>query len=173
VTKNGVEGSLIYAASARLRDEIEVNGKAIIELDLAPNLSLEQIREKLARSRGSKTMASHLEKTIRIKDVKAGLLREILGKDGFANLELLAKAIKELPIPLISPRPLDESISSAGGVSFDELDEHLMIRKLPGIFCAGEMLDWEAPTGGYLLTACLASGRVAGFGVLNWLLNRN
>lgn len=169
VTKTGVEGSLIYVASAQLRDEIEANGGAIIYLDLAPNFSLEQINEKLSRPRGSRSMASHLEKTAGIKGVKAGLLREFLPKEDFTNTELLAKAIKMLPIPLSSPRPLDEAISSAGGVSFEELDEHLMIRKLPGVFCAGEMLDWEAPTGGYLLTACFASGRAAGFGALNWL----
>lgn len=171
VTETGVEGSLIYAASALLRDEIEVNRKAVIHLDLAPNFSLEQIKEKLSRPRGSKSMASHLEKTVGIKGVKAGLLREFLSKGDFTNTERLAKAIKMLPISLIAPRPLDEAISSAGGVVFEELDEHLMIRKMPGIFCAGEMLDWEAPTGGYLLTACFASGRAAGYGVLNWLLN--
>jgi predicted flavoprotein YhiN len=104
-----------------------------------------------------------------MKGVKAGLLREFLERQDFANLEHLAHAIKQLPVPLISPRPLDEAISSAGGVSFEGLDEHLMIRKLPGVFCAGEMLDWEAPTGGYLLTACFASGRAAAFGALNWL----
>ncbi len=171
VTETGIEGSLIYAASALLRDEIEVNGRAVIHLDLAPNFSLEQVDEKLSRPRGSKSMASHLKKNVGIKGVKARLLREFLSKDGFANNEHLAKAIKMLPIPLIAPRPLDEAISSAGGVLFEELDEQLMIRKLPGVFCAGEMLDWEAPTGGYLLTACFASGRAAGFGVLNWLLN--
>jgi uncharacterized flavoprotein (TIGR03862 family) len=171
VTETGVEGSLIYAASALLRDEIEVNKKALIHLDLAPNFSLEQVKEKLSRPRGSKSMASHLEKTVGIKGVKAGLLREFLSKDDFTNTERLAKAMKMLPISLIAPRPLDEAISSAGGVLFEELDEHLMIRKMPGIFCAGEMLDWEAPTGGYLLTACFASGRVAAYGVLNWLRN--
>jgi predicted flavoprotein YhiN len=97
------------------------------------------------------------------------LLREFVEREDFEKNEILTEAIKRLPVPLVSPRPLDEAISSAGGVSFDELDEHLMIRKLPGVFCAGEMLDWEAPTGGYLLTACFASGRAAGFSALNWL----
>jgi uncharacterized flavoprotein (TIGR03862 family) len=169
VTKTGVEGSLIYAASAPIRNEIEANGKAIIQLDLTPNFSRQQVMERLARPRGSRSISSHLERSLGIKGVKSGLLREFVEREDFEKNEILAEAIKGLPVPLISPRPLDEAISSAGGVSFNELDEHLMIRKLPGVFCAGEMLDWEAPTGGYLLTACLASGRAAGFGALNWL----
>ena len=169
VTKEGVEGSLIYAASAMIRDEIFARGRAGISLDLAPNRSHEWLIEKLSRSRGSRSIASHLEKTVGIKGVKAGLLREFVPKEDFANEERLAYFIKNLPVPLIATRPLDEAISSAGGVTFESLDEHLMLRTMPGVFCAGEMLDWEAPTGGYLLTACIASGYVAGNGVLNWL----
>lgn len=169
VTKHGVEGSLIYAASARLRDEIEAHGKAIIHLDLTPAFSQKQITEKLSKPRGSRSMASHLEKTIGIKGVKAGLLHEFLSKEFFTNADKLASAIKDLCVPLISPRPIEEAISSAGGVKFEELDLQLMIKKLPGVFCAGEMLDWEAPTGGYLLTACFATGRAAGLGALEWL----
>ena len=172
ITKHGVEGSLIYACSARIRDAIEAHGTTDIQLDLAPNLTREEVLKKLSKPRGSKTMASHLEKTVGIKGVKAGLLREFVSKDDFASgasVERLADAIKNLSIPLVTPRPIDEAISSAGGVLFDELDEHLMLKKLPGIFCAGEMLDWEAPTGGYLLTACFASGRAAGHGALKWL----
>ena len=96
-------------------------------------------------------------------------MREFLSKDGFGNVERLTETIKNLSVPLIAPRPLDEAISSAGGVQFEELDEHLMLKKIPGVFCAGEMLDWEAPTGGYLLTACFASGHVAGYGALKWV----
>jgi uncharacterized flavoprotein (TIGR03862 family) len=169
ITKHGVEGSLIYACSALVRDAIAARGIANIQMDLAPNLTREDVLRKLAKPRGSKTMASHLEKTVGIKGVKAGLLREFLSKDEFGNIERLADAIKSLSIPLVAPRPIDEAISSAGGVLFEELDEHLMLKKLPGVFCAGEMLDWEAPTGGYLLTACFASGRVAGTGALKWL----
>jgi uncharacterized flavoprotein (TIGR03862 family) len=169
ITKHGVEGSLIYACSAQIRDVIAARGKANIQLDLAPSVTREEALKRLSKPRGSKTMASHLEKTVGIKGVKAGLLREFLSKDDFGNNERLADAIKQLSIPLISPRPLDEAISSAGGVLFEELDQHLMLNKLPGMFCAGEMLDWEAPTGGYLLTACFASGRVAGNGALKWL----
>ena len=169
VTRAGVEGSLIYAASALLRDEIEARGQAVMMLDLAPDRSHEWLVERLSRSRGSRSMASHLEKAVNIKGVKAGLLREFVPKEDFWNLQPLAHFIKNLPIPLIATRPLDEAISSAGGVTFESLDEHLMLRSMPGVFCAGEMLDWEAPTGGYLITACMASGYTAGQGVLNWL----
>ncbi|CAG0947466.1 3-dehydro-bile acid delta(4,6)-reductase [Anaerolineae bacterium] len=169
ITKEGVEGSLIYAASALMRDEIFTNGKTVMRLDLAPDKTEAQLIEKLSRPRGSRSMASHLEKTVGMKGVKAGLLREFVPKEEFTNAEQLAFYIKRLPVPLIATRPLDEAISSAGGVSFESLDENLMLKKIPAVFCAGEMLDWEAPTGGYLLTACFASGRWAGMGVMKWL----
>ena len=169
ITKEGVEGSLIYAASALLRDEIDARGKAVISLDLAPDRSQEWLVGRLSKPRGSRSMASHLEKTVNIKGVKAGLLYEFFPKEDFSNAERLAHFIKNLPVPLIATRPLDEAISSAGGVRFESLDNHLMLRSQPGVFCAGEMLDWEAPTGGYLITACMASGYTAGQGVLKWL----
>jgi hypothetical protein len=169
LTKEGVQGSLIYAASALIRDEIEAKGGAVILLDMAPDRSHEWLVEKLSKPRGSRSLASHLERTTGMKGVKTGLLHEFVPKEDFANVERLASFIKCLPIPLIAPRPLDEAISSAGGVTFESLDENLMVRELPGIFCAGEMLDWEAPTGGYLLTACFASGRAAGLGVMKWM----
>ena len=169
ITREGVEGSLIYAASALMRDALYAEGKAVMRLDLVPDKTEAQVLEKLSKPRGSRSMASHLEKTVGIKGVKAGLLREFVPKDEFSELARLAFYIKNLPVPLTAPRPLDEAISSAGGVTFDSLDEHLMLKALPGVFCAGEMLGWEAPTGGYLLTACFASGRWAGNGVLKWL----
>ncbi len=169
VTKGGVQGSLVYAASALMRDAIEAKGKAIMMLDMSPDRSLEWLVEKLSKPRGSRSMSSHLERTVGLKGVKVGLLHEFVSKEDFLNMEKIASFIKQLPIPLIAPRPLDEAISSAGGVMFEALDENLMIRNLPGVFCVGEMLDWEAPTGGYLLTACFASGRVAGLGALKWL----
>ena len=169
VTKEGVEGGLIYAASARLRDEIDANGKAVMFLDLKPDRALEWLVDKLSRPRGKRSLASYLEKSLGIYGVKAGLLREFVSKEDFTNAERLAGFIKALPVPLVAPRPLDEAISSAGGVRFESLDEGLMLRALPGVFCAGEMLDWEAPTGGYLLTACFSSGVAAGNGVLGWL----
>jgi len=169
VTKEGVEGGLIYTASAMIRNEIYANGKAVISLDLKPDRTVEWLVDKLSRPRGSRSLASYLEKTLGIHGVKSGLLREFVSKEDFTNAERLASFIKELPLPLIAPRPLDEAISTAGGVTFESLDENLMLRSLPGVFCAGEMLDWEAPTGGYLLTACFASGYVAGHEVLRWL----
>jgi uncharacterized flavoprotein (TIGR03862 family) len=169
VTKEGVEGSLVYAASALLRDEIEATGRAVMLLDLAPDRAHDWLVGKLSRPRGTRSMASHLEKTVGIKGVKAGLLREFLSREDFSNVESLAHFIKNLSVPLTATRPLDEAISSAGGVKFASLDENLMLRSLPGVFCAGEMLDWEAPTGGYLITACMASGYAGGQGVLKWL----
>ena len=170
VTENGVEGSLIYAASALLRDEIEATGRAVLHLDLAPDWTHERLVERLSFPLGSRSMGNHLKKSVGIQGVKAGLLWEFVPREDFADPAVLATAIKALPVPLLSPRPLDEAISSAGGVIFEALDERLMIRSLPGLFCAGEMLDWEAPTGGYLLTASFASGKAAGLGVLDRLV---
>jgi len=169
ITREGVEGSLIYAASARLRDEIEAHGRAVLFLDLAPGSTQEKLTASLSRPRGSRSMSSHIERTMGLKGVKVGLLHEFVSKEDFKDPVKLTAAIKHLPVPLLRPRPLDEAISSAGGVTFDSLDAHLMLKAMPGVFCAGEMLDWEAPTGGYLLTACFASGRVAARGVLDWL----
>ena len=169
VTKEGLEGSLIYALSAPIRDEIEQNGQAIIHLDLAPDWTIEKLVSRLALPRGSRSMASHLEKTVAIKGVKAGLLWEFVAREDFQSPAKLAAAIKSLPIPLLRPRPLAEAISSAGGVCFEALDERLMLTALPGVFCAGEMLDWEAPTGGYLLTGCMSTGRWAAEGLLAYL----
>lgn len=169
VTESGVEGSLIYALSAPLRDTLEATGGATLSLDLAPGRESARLAEALARPRGTRSMANHLKRAAGIDGVKAGLLREVLRAEDFADPDRLAATIKALPIQLIRPRPLDEAISSAGGVAFEDLDQRLMVRNLPGLFCAGEMLDWEAPTGGYLLTACFATGRAAGMGAAEWL----
>jgi uncharacterized flavoprotein (TIGR03862 family) len=173
VTDSGVEGSLIYALSAFLRDRIVANGSAELTLDLAPGKSLERVIDEIAHPRGSRSMASHLQSKVGIVGVKAGLLREAVAKSDYDNPEALGAAIKALQITLIAPRPIDEAISSAGGVKFEATDGNLMMATLPGVFCAGEMLDWEAPTGGYLLTACFASGRHAAQGVLDWINTQN
>lgn len=167
VTATGLEGGLIYALSAPLRDEVAANGVALIHLDLAPGKELSRVMAEVSHPRGSRSMSSHLQSRAGIKGVKAGLLRECAAAD-FSDPVRLAAAIKSLPLRLVAPRPLDEAISSAGGVMFEALDSRLMLRAVPGMFCAGEMLDWEAPTGGYLLTACFASGHAAGKGVLEW-----
>ncbi|MFZ2301104.1 MAG: TIGR03862 family flavoprotein [Gallionella sp.] len=169
VTASGVEGGPIYALSAMLRDEIEARGEAVIHIDLVPGKTLLRLIAEIDHPRGSRSMSSHLQSRANIRGVQTGLLRELLPKSDFDHPERLASAIKSLPLRLIAPRPLDEAISSAGGVEFEALDEHLMARALPGVFCAGEMLDWEAPTGGYLLTVCFASGHHAGRGALDWL----
>jgi uncharacterized flavoprotein (TIGR03862 family) len=169
VTKHGIEGSLVYAAASLLRDAIEAGGQAVIHLDLLPDWTVERLAERLSRPRGSRSLSSQLEKAAGIKGVKAGLLWEFIPRADFDDPQRLAAAIKRVPVALVAPRPLVEAISSAGGVRFGELDPHLMLRSLPGVFCAGEMLDWEAPTGGYLLTGCLATGRAAALGALEWL----
>ena len=169
ITAGGIEGGLVYALSARLRDAIERDGHAALTLDLAPGRSLEKLAADLARPRGRDSRPNHLRRRAGIDGVKAGLLREFGQIDGSTATFGLAAAIKALAVPLVAPRPVAEAISSAGGVDFAALDERLMLRDLPGVFCAGEMLDWEAPTGGYLLTACLATGRAAGEGVADWL----
>lgn len=169
ITDHGVEGGAIYALSAALRDAIEATGYAELRVDLAPGKSLARIEAEVAHPRGSRSMASHLQSRVGIAGVKAALLRECAAKEDYADPQRLAAAIKALPLRLRAPRPLDEAISSAGGVACAGLDERLMLRGLPGVFCAGEMLDWEAPTGGYLLTACFASGRVAGRGAADWI----
>jgi uncharacterized flavoprotein (TIGR03862 family) len=164
VTATGVEGSLIYALSAQLRDAIAAHGSARIRLDLVPGRDAQRLAQDLARPRGSRSMTEHWRRHAGIDGVKAGLLYEVLSKPELQDSARVAKALKTLPLTLLRPRPIEEAISSAGGVPFEVLDENLMLKSLPGVYCAGEMIDWEAPTGGYLLTACLASGRVAGAG---------
>ncbi len=169
VTADGVEGSLVYHHAAALRDRLLAGGPTALVLDLAPGRSLERLASDLARPRGGRSLANHLRARAGVDGVKAGLLRERLPAAAFDDPLRLATAIKALPIALLAPRPLDEAISTAGGVAWDALDPHLMLKIRPGVFCAGEMLDWEAPTGGYLLTASFATGRAAGSGVVRWL----
>ena len=169
VTKHGIEGGLVYSLSAVLRDRIESHGHVTLHLDLAPNRDVPRLVQDLRKPRGGQSLANHLRKQAGIEGVKAGLLREVLGKDLPDDPVRLAETIKDLPLTLHAARPLDEAISTAGGVAAEALDGRLMLKHLPGVFCAGEMLDWEAPTGGYLLTACFASGRVAGSGAADWL----
>lgn len=166
VTEFGLEGSLLYGFSPALREEITRSGSALLHLDLLPGRTLERLQRDLARPRGSHSMAKHLGRA-GLEGVKAALLREVVAD--LANVEVVAATAKHLPLRLLAPRPLAEAISSAGGVRFEELREDLMVRRLPGVFCCGEMIDWEAPTGGYLLTACLASGLVAGRGAAQFL----
>ena len=169
VTATGVEGSLVYALSAPIRDRIAADGSATVLLDLLPDHDPQRVLDEVTRPRGTRSMASHLQSRLGIKGVKSGLLHECLSKEQYADPARLARALKALPLVLKRTRPIDEAISSAGGVRFDALAGGTMLRALPGVFVAGEMVDWEAPTGGYLLTACFGSGRAAGAAALAWL----
>lgn len=168
ITDHGVEGSLIYAFSQRLRDLVNAQGQAVFSVDLLPDRSQQAVLSELQRPRGSRSIASHLQSRLGLQGVKTALLHEVLDKACFNDPARLAAAIKALPITVQSPRPMHEAISTAGGISFSAIDDQLMLKALPGVFVAGEMLDWEAPTGGYLLTACLAQGAWAGRAVLRW-----
>ncbi len=168
-TQTGVEGSLIYAVSAQLRDEIARSGQATFQLDLLPDHTDSQVLAQVSHPRGSRSLTSHLKSRLHFDGIKTSVLYELLGPKGMQEPERLARAIKALPVTVTAARPMDEAISSAGGVRFESLTSDLMLRNLPGVFCAGEMLDWEAPTGGYLLQGVMASGLRAGRGVLNYL----
>jgi uncharacterized flavoprotein (TIGR03862 family) len=175
-TATGIEGSLVYALSATLREAIARDGSALLELDLAPGRDQARLREALARPRGKRSLGEHLRRQAGLAGAKAALLHEVLDRGAMQDPIALAAAIKRLPLRLLRPRPVAEAISSAGGVRLEALDDALMLRPgtrmPPGVFCAGEMLDWEAPTGGYLLTACFASGRRAAEGAAAWLAAR-
>ena len=172
ITATGVEGSLIYAASAALRDAIAARGQVEIRLDLVPGRDAKRLARDLAQPRGKRSLSEHLRRHAGIDGVKAGLLYEVLSKQQLQDAERVAATLKSLPLTLLRPRPMEEAISTAGGVRFDALDQSLMLKSIPGVFCAGEMVDWEAPTGGYLLTGCFASGRIAGAGAVDWARSR-
>jgi predicted flavoprotein YhiN len=169
ITEHGIEGSLVYAASALLRDEIARTGQAQLTLNLRPDFVAEHVQAEVRHPRGSRSLSSHLKSRLNLQAVHLALLHEVLTKDALNDPVQLAHAIEHLPITAIATRPLDEAISSAGGVKLEALDGALMALHAPGVFVAGEMLDWEAPTGGYLLSACLASGRHAAKGALAYL----
>lgn len=169
ITRHGIEGGLVYALAAPLREQLRQQGTARLEIDLLPQRTLDFVRQQLAAPRGAQSRANVLRKRLGLYGAKAALLRECTDQSVFADANALAQAIKALPLTLTGVRPLAEAISSAGGVCFEALDCNLMLTRLPGVFCAGEMLDWEAPTGGYLLTACFATGVACGHGVVRWL----
>jgi uncharacterized flavoprotein (TIGR03862 family) len=173
VTGYGIEGGAVYALSAGLRDRIAADGRATVTLDLSPDRSEARLAADLAGPRGSRSMTTHLKRTAGLVGVKAGLLRECLDATTFADPARLAAGIKALPLCLTAARPIEEAISSAGGIGFAALDDRFMLRVRPGVFCAGEMLDWEAPTGGYLFSACFATGRAAGAGAADWLAGQD
>jgi len=170
ITGSGIEGSLIYAHTASLRDRLLNHGSAVLTLDLAPGRTIERLRHDLAQQDPKSSFSNRLRKGAGLDGVKAALLREFAPERDRTDPERLAGLIKALPVPVIETRPIAEAISSAGGICWSGIDEGYMLKALPGTFVAGEMLDWEAPTGGYLLTACLATGRAAARGIEAWLL---
>ncbi|MDQ3160036.1 MAG: TIGR03862 family flavoprotein [Pseudomonadota bacterium] len=169
LTETGIEGSLVYAISAELRDAITRDGETILHLDLAPGRDLQRLQRDLEKPRNGRSLSEHLRRQAGIEGAKAALVHEVLNKPVLQDMARLAATIKRLPLRLLRPRPMAETISTAGGVRLEAVDDALMLRDLPGVFVAGEMLDWEAPTGGYLLTACFASGLRAGSGAVAWL----
>jgi uncharacterized flavoprotein (TIGR03862 family) len=169
VTATGIEGSLVYAASRVLREQIAREGQAALTLDLLPQLTHERVLADVKHPRGSRSLSSHLKSRLHLSPLKLGLLHELLTREQMLDAATLAAALKRLPLTLHAPRPVAEAISTAGGVRFEALTDGLMLAALPGVFVAGEMLDWEAPTGGYLLTASMASGRAAAQGLVRWL----
>ncbi|CAM5185301.1 NAD(FAD)-utilizing dehydrogenases OS=Castellaniella defragrans (strain DSM / CCUG 39792 / 65Phen)OX=1437824 GN=BN940_01056 PE=4 SV=1 [Castellaniella denitrificans] len=169
LTRDGLEGGLAYALSSDLRQALDQTGEAVLAIDLLPDRDAAWVAGQVMHPRGAKSLSSHLRSRLNLHGAKAGLLRECLGRDDYADPARLAAAIKRLPVRLTGMRPMDEAISTAGGVRRQAMDERLMLLALPGVFCAGEMLDWDAPTGGYLLTACFAGGRAAAKGALAWL----
>ena len=172
LTEAGIEGSLVYALSAELREAIERDGGTTVHLDLAPGRDLQRLQRDLEKPRNGRSLVDHLRRQAGIDGAKVALLHEVLDKAALQDMARIAAALKRLPLRLLRPRPVAETISSAGGVRLQALDEALMLLDLPGVFCAGEMLDWEGPTGGYLLTACFASGLRAGKGASRWLKSR-
>lgn len=169
ITKNGIESGVIYTLSAKIRNQLKAYGSATLTLDLVPDLSESILAEKLRRPRGKQSLSNHLRKACKLTGVKLALVYESVEKSTLQDMDKLAARIKALPIKITGASPLDEAISTIGGVAWDALDEHLMLKEMPGVFCAGEMIDWDAPTGGYLITACLATGRAAGLGASSWL----
>lgn len=169
ITKHGIEGSVVYAHSAALRDRLELTGKASLTVDIAPGRTVERLSRDLAKLGRKESFANRMRKAAGLSAVKVGLLREIFPDIAAMPDDFVAARMKHAEIPLLRPRPIAEAISSAGGIAWSGLDENYMLKKLPGIFAAGEMLDWEAPTGGYLLTACFATGKAAANGMAKWL----
>jgi uncharacterized flavoprotein (TIGR03862 family) len=169
ITGHGIEGSLVYAQSRLIRQALAKSGAAIAYLDLTPDIAMAKLNTILQKPTNGKSIATVLKTRLGIQGARAALLRECAPKAAFADITALAAYIKRLPLTIERTRPLDEAISSAGGVAFDALDQRLMIRTCPAVFCAGEMLDWEAPTGGYLFTGCFATASKAAAGIIEYL----
>jgi len=177
ITKTGLEGQGIYALSAALRDAIAARGDAVLQIDLRPDRIGAELERRLGSPRGKQSLSTFLRKALSLSPAAIALLQESEIASGRRLSDLgpsaLAALVKAVPVRIIAAAPIGRAISTAGGIAFDEVDEHFMLRRRPGIFVAGEMLDWEAPTGGYLLQACFATGSAAGHGALQWLARRD
>jgi uncharacterized flavoprotein (TIGR03862 family) len=175
ITRAGIEGGGIYALSAPLREAILARGDAILEISLRADVSVSELAERLAAPRGKQSLSTYLRKVLKLSPVAIGLLQEASRTQSrnVATMSAteLAKFIVAVPVRLTGTAPIARAISTAGGVSFDEIDDNFMLRQKPGVFIAGEMLDWEAPTGGYLLQGCFSTGAAAGRGALAWILS--
>jgi uncharacterized flavoprotein (TIGR03862 family) len=173
ISKYGIEGGVVYALSSKLRDEILAHGSAVLHIALRPDISIEDLAKRMAAPRGKQSFSNFLRKAASLPPVAISLLQEWAAGKAAKLSELqpdeIAALINRLPITLSGITPIDSAISTAGGISFEELDGNFMLRRMPGTFAAGEMLDWEAPTGGYLLQACFATGMAAGKGAVRWL----
>jgi len=171
ISHYGIEGSLVYAFSKHLRDSIQTNGSANLTIDLLPQYTTLQIQQKLSKPRGKNSLAKHLKRTVGITGVKSAMLYECHNNFNSQPISTMAHSLKNTVVKLTKTRPLNEAISTAGGICKSNLNNQLMLTQMPGVFCAGEMLDWEAPTGGYLLTACFATGQLAGMAAVEYLNN--
>lgn len=169
VTKRGIESGAVFTLSLSVRDALEASGNAELRLDLLPDLTEDDISRRLSKPRGKQSMSNHLRKTLNLSGVKRALFFEFGGRNVVGEPDKLAKLVKHVSLPVAGLFPIDEAISTDGGVPFSAVDDHSMAKERPGLFFAGEMLNWDAPTGGYLLTACLATGRAAGRGAVRWL----
>lgn len=169
ITERGVESGGVYMLSAALRTTLQQQGEAVLNIDLCPDIDVQDLAKRLAKPRGKKSFSNHIRKVANITGPKLALIYEFIDRAVLNNPDKLAAFIKHIPVPVIGHVPIDEAISTSGGVAWSAISDDYMLKNLPGVFCAGEMLDWDAPTGGYLITACMATGRAAGLGLLNWL----
>jgi uncharacterized flavoprotein (TIGR03862 family) len=177
ITRDGLEGGAIYALSAPLREAIEAGGEAVLTVALRPDVSSAGLQQRLEAPRGKQSLSNVLRKAAKLSPAAIGLLHEAAAassqKLGALSPSALAALINAVPVRLTAAAPLESAISTAGGISFDEIDDNFMLRRLPGVFVAGEMLDWEAPTGGYLLQACFSTGAAAGQGALSRMAGKH
>jgi hypothetical protein len=168
ITDYGLEGGALYALGRPLREALALGGPAVLAIDLKPDVELEPLAKRLASAPRGAGLDQRLAEQAKLGEAAIALVHERIAVDDQRDPRRLAACLKALPVPLLRPRPIAEAISSGGGIAFSEVDEHLMLKRLPGVFCAGEMLDWEAPTGGYLLQGCFSTSNWAAQGIMRF-----